>query len=686
MVTFLVEGEFISKRARNPRKGSGHARMDNKPFVAWDGEGWTKHVCKDPDNCVNRDGACKHHYYLFGASTGEYISGSSLGTTDCFDLMLECETHNPDAIHVSFSFKYDLDMMFRDMAPAHVKYLMKHNRLKWNGYYLEVLPGKWIQVTQDGVTCRIYDLFSFFAMSFVKALEKWNVGTSEQRARILAGKEQRGTFTLDNLETDVIPYWRGELDLLVQLATTLRDVLYSAGIKPARWHGPGAVADYLFRENKTKLAKPEFTPEPVLDAGQYAYAGGRFEAFRIGLYEGPIYSADINSAYPYAMSLLPNMATGAWIHTVGMPEMDSIRNTRLGLYHVRYVYGPEANRAIVYGGMPGAAHYRYPKSGTIHFRNRNPGVWVHHPEFVVLLEQYRLGLFEAFEVTEAWEFVDDGTYPFAWVREIYAQRKAWKDSGNPAQLAAKLGINSLYGKLAQRLGGSKGVPTWHNLEWAGHITSTCRAMLYQGSWKQYANLVAYETDGIYSTAPMDSLPNGTGDGLGEWETKEYSGILYLQSGVYWLRDKDGNWLPPKSRGIPQQHLDFGNAYSALVNKEPLRAEQTQFIRFGLASMRRDGLRIWRTWQKNEKEFAFGGNGLGGNGKRIHIEKSCKECAQGYGRHETLHTLMLSPKGFKKENGIPRESAPHYLPWRTIGEEPENVAKSAILNRWGETDT
>jgi len=185
---------------------------------------------------------------------------------------------------------------------------------------------------------------------------------------------------------------------------------------------------------------------------------------------------------------------------------------------------------------------------------------------------------------------------------------------------------------------------------------------------------------------MVSLPNGEGVGLGQWETEVYSGVLYLQSGVYWLRDMDGNWKKPKTRGIPQQHMEFDKAYDSLVNKTELKVEQNQFIRFGLADMRRDGMRIWRTWQRNDKDFSFGGHGLGSAGKRIHIAKSCKECSQGIGHHEGLHTLMLSPKGFAKVNSEYRESAPHYLPWRHLGEQNENEKKARILKKWGEPDT
>lgn len=683
---FLGDEAFVSKTRRSgvPRKNmgrrSGARRGEDREFIAWDGEGWTDHVCENSDDCKNTDGRCRHHYYLFGSSVGIWVSGDSLSTVQCLEVLLDCKRRNPDALHVAFSFKYDIDMILGDLPVAAMRYLARKNSMKWRGYIIEVFPGKWFQVTKDGTTIRVYDLFSFFACSFVKALESWNVGTEEQRQSISMGKTVRNKFSLDMLDSTVIPYWREELQLLAALAERLREVLYSAGIRPAMWHGPGAVANFLFKSNKTELVMPDYDriPSAVLDAGQYAYAGGRFEAFRIGYYEGPIYSADINSAYPFALSMLPDMSSGVWQH---VPEFDEscLSDIRVGMFHVRYAYNKETTRSIVYDGFPAASHYRYPNSGTVHFRHKNSGVWVHLPEFRNLLEQAKSGLFSEFNVLEAWVYIDDGSYPFQWVQDIYEQRRIWKAEGNAAQLAAKLGINSLYGKLAQRIGGKDGKPKWHNLEAAGHITSVCRAMLYAGSWRQHADIVAYQTDGIYSTSPMLDLPNGVGTQLGQWEVDKYTAILHLQSGVYWLRDSEGVWLRPKTRGIPQHHMDFDRAKEALGNKASLKVEQTQFIRFGLANMRRDGLRNWRTWQKNSKEFSFGGDGIGGAGKRLHIPQSCKECAQGYGYDETLHTLMLSPKGQKGH------SAPHYLPWRNIGQEIENKTITDMLERWGETD-
>lgn len=697
MFSFLVDEEFIPRTSRKPRKNklrtSGAKRGEDREFIAWDGEGWTEHACTDDgNNCQNLSGRCKHHYYLFGASSGEYVSGRSLGTIECFRVMLAARSAHPNALHVAFSFKYDIDMILKDVPPVGMRYLMKHNRMKWRGYRLEVLPGKWFQVGKDDVSIRIYDLFSFFASSFVKSLEKWDVGTQEQLTRIQAGKELRGTFGLDNLQSTVIPYWQEELQLLAALAERLRSVLYSAGIRPSQWHGPGAVANFLFKKYKTEHVMPDYEKieKGVLDAGQFSYAGGRFEAFRIGYYNGPVYSADINSAYPYAMSMLPNMATGVWIHLPGFDGVSQLDGVRVGMFHVRYRYSDEWRQELIYRGFPGAAHYRYQKSGTVHFRDKNPGVWVHLPEFRNLLLQYNEGMFSSFEVLESWIYMDDGTSPFEWVKEIYVQRQEWKKAGNAAELAAKLGINSLYGKLAQRVGGRDKKPSWHNLEMAGHITSTCRAMLYQASWRQYRDLIAYQTDGIYSTRPLEFLPNGAGSSLGQWEVESYSGMLHLQSGVYWLRKMDGTWMRPKSRGVPQQHMDFDRAMEALENGTPLEVEQTQFIRFGLANMRIGGLLTWRTWQTNTKEFTFGGENpnvtvMGQAGKRIHVKQKCPECAKGIGHHEGLHTLMLSPKGYPRQNGQVMESAAHHLPWRSLGQEVENKTITTMLEKWGETD-
>src|SRR6185437_11524107 len=87
------------------------------------------------------------------------------------------------------------------------------------------------------------------------------------------------------------------------------------------------------------------------------------------------------------------------------------------------------------------------------------------------------------EVLEAWvyDFDPDAPKPFDFVEGLYLKRKALKAGGDGAHVGIKLGLNSLYGKLAQQIGwkvtedGTLRLPPFHQLEWAGFTTSHCRA-------------------------------------------------------------------------------------------------------------------------------------------------------------------------------------------------------------------
>jgi len=56
------------------------------------------------------------------------------------------------------------------------------------------------------------------------------------------------------------------------------------------------------------------------------------------------------------------------------------------------------------------------------------------------------------EIVEGWEYTGSQERPFSWVTEMYDTRRDWKRRGISAQLALKLCMNSMYGKLAQRIG------------------------------------------------------------------------------------------------------------------------------------------------------------------------------------------------------------------------------------------
>lgn len=553
-------------------------------------------------------------------------------------------------------------MILRDLPVKKMQELKDKTWTTWQGFRVEHIPKKWFSVSGviagKKVSLRVQDIFTFFGCSFVKALRGWNVGTTPEVEEISSGKDSRNSFRLVDLDSHIRPYWEKELRLLVELAEQLRSVLYSADLRITGWYGPGNIATFLYKKYGTAEQMNQELPKPIITASQYAYAGGRFEGFKAGLHNGNIYSADINSAYPYALSRMPNLRNGTWIHTRDSDRIRSV-STRVGLYRVEYRF----NRTIVEKarreGFPLPLFHRR-QTGHVWYPEASKG-WYHAPEFKILMDMWEESqgrLFSKFEILEAWIYEDDGTSPFAWVSEMYDQRLEWKQQGNPAQLALKLGINSLYGKLAQRIGSKDGkAPQWHQLEWAGAVTATCRAMLYDVALLNWQNLIGVETDGIYCTQPIRGLDGNTGNTLGAWGLEAYSGILFLQNGVYWLRDSGGEWKPPKSRGIPQSHLDIKAAMRALHTGTDLVVSQNYFIGYGTALHRgssKGTMPRWNTWTTGNKTFEFGGNG-----KRFHSPDRCPQCNEGMAMDEGLHTLSLRMPELRVDA---IHSAKHRLPW------------------------
>lgn len=678
---------FVFEQKRNPngagRRKPKKAAFDDRPFVAWDGEGWTDHgsdrLCGVGVGRECLGNKCVHHYCLFGSSAGNSIRGDSLATLDCLQLMLATAYRNPTAIHIGYAFSYDVNMILKDLPVKKIQELKDTTVTNWRGYRIEHIPKKWFHVSGvylgRKVSIRIQDVFSFFGGSFVNALKAWKVGTTDEVEEISAGKDSRNSFSLSELDSIITPYWEKELRLLVRLGDALRDILYSAGIKISSWFGPGNIATYLYKQHNTQDRMNQELSREIITAGQYAYAGGRFESFKAGYHDGPVYSADINSAYPYALASMPDLRSGEWVHYDGKDSADYISTvpTRFGLYKVEFVFRPEIVKLARRHGFPLPVFHRR-KTGHVWYPEMSHG-WYHAPEFQLLMDAYNEnpGHYARFEILEAWIYHDDGSYPFAWVGDMFAQRLEWKRAGNPAQMALKLGLNSLYGKLAQRIGSKDGsIPQWHQLEWAGAVTATCRAMIYRAALSNWRNVIAVETDGIYATAPFVDLENGFGDQLGQWEAEEYSGMLFLQNGVYWARSLDGNWKPPKSRGIPQRHLDINEAIRCLASGDVLSATQQYFVGYGTA-LHRDssGMAGWRTWRSGSKSFEFGGNG-----KRFHSPERCPECQLGMALDEGLHTLSLRLPELRVDS---LKSAKHHLPW--FEEITSLAAEIDAADRW-----
>lgn len=626
-VTIAEEFDEIAAELYVPYTANGkNERLKIRDFIFVDGEG----VKREPENPDSESVPV-----LMGASTGERLKGYDLSTVQSFNFLITLKKEHPKAIFVGFGLGWDINQWCKDIPPnLLIKRIRKAKPVRWKHYTILYMTGKKFQITDriQNITVVVSDVFTFFGTSFVAKNpdDRTNPGACEQflgwddarLVQIREGKERRDNFTYDEVDEFIEPYMSLELDIGVDLMNRLRHYMFNAGIRPRGWHGPGAVASALLtREGVRKhMQVPD---ERTTKWSRLAYFGGRFEQMRTGYYTDKVFQYDIRSAYPAALTHCPGLGTGTWTFRKQPTDNGSL----FKMYMVRY--RDQGVQFTDWNPLPLRSRHQ-----TIHYQN-----WVHGVYWAPEIEVVRKFKPSSLEILGVLEYEDTGVRPFAFVADMYDQRSEWKTAGNPAQLALKLALNSLYGKLAQRVGYDEKLmlpPPSHCLEWAGFVTSYCRGKMLELMYQDPDAIIAVETDGIFSTKP---LMCDIGPGLGQMEADTWDEICYIQSGVYFKRSGD-EWKTGKTRGFGKNTLKVEDALYAAQELQTLEIEQNRFIGMAYADSPN-----WRHFLPHPHAVQWGGNG-----KRRHDPDHCDGC-----RDDTMwHQTRFVHGGIKSE--------PHILPW------------------------
>jgi hypothetical protein len=666
-VEYILDSVIRQKnfRSKGHRQGSA-VGWNKKEFIAWDGEGITHdepvdaglgryHKLGERDVWIDfKYRATPQNYVLLDNSKGSHITNKDgLPTVRCLDFLLDTKAQYPQSIFVGFGFNYDVNQILKDL-PEHCLWQLHDNNKSWfNGYRIKWIPRKFFQVSHRKTkrSMILYDVFSYFQSSFLSVCKDYLGEDDPQLDIIQKGKEARELFEWEELDEFILPYCDTELAMLVRIMNILRQNFHDVGINPGRWHGPGAVANVVLRQHKITVSRD--IPSEVLDASQFAYAGGRFESFALGRHSDTVWEYDINSAYPEAITQLPDLSNGRWEY-VDRYEPDSF-----GVWSINY----RANDGPWYEADRPQPLFCRSRGGSISYPCKVQG-WYWTPEANLVPDSVKGG----------WIFrANEDTRPFAFVKEMYEQRRLLKQQGNSTERALKLILNSLYGKLAQTIGGIDKPPPWHQLEWAGFITSYTRAKIYEATQLNPSAIIAAETDAVFSTEPLD-LPES--EELGDWKMKLYKEIVYIQSGYYYAikpsgeiickyrgMDKDKETQQPL--GLPYEkvvkHLDEWTARLPGHRSLGLESHTTRFIGLGL------GLRtnsVWRSWEKRDRNISIDmkPNKWVLAQKRNHISAECPLCLSGISMAKCLHPTVIG--------GHAGRSYARSIPWRSIHEDTD----------------
>jgi len=246
-------------------------------------------------------------------------------------------------------------------------------------------------------------------------------------------------------------------------------------------------------------------------------------------YIGECYLYDINSAYPNALTTLPDITQGRWIN---QKEIHS--KSKIGFFDVLVTINDDVKIAP----FPFVK-----KNKTICYPSGNFRTFVTLDEILMISDDDSITV----TILDSWQFIPIKNYskPFAkFIIDHYYKRLELKAKSNPLEKAIKIILNSIYGKMAQRV--NKRIGNLFNPVIASYITGYTRAQLYK--FVKENNLqndtVAFATDSVACQKKIHGLDSKK---LGEMKLdKEGNDVLFLSNGFY----KFDSW---KKRGIGYDH-------------------------------------------------------------------------------------------------------------------------------------
>lgn len=523
-------------------------------IIAWDGEG---------ENIND-----SHRLILLANSKGDLLLDKERKGKLTYQNWLPFITQYQKAVNVWYSFQYDVNMMFKDLpVEQKIQLFQEQKKTEIDGYIVKYIPRKILTIHKNKSTFTHYDVFGFFQTSFLKTLESWKITIPEI---IQQGKVLRSDFTKQKLDF-IINYNFAECEKLSEVVTKLKQYMQTAGIPPLRsWHGAGAIAsrflkDWNFEFNKTNLV-PNTKLQSLFDARKYSYFGGHSELFMRGLINKKIHQYDINSAYPNACRFIPSLHDKTWTH-LPQNKIKNLEPTDFALVHAKW--------NLDYDTRVGPLPFRL-NDNTIIFPRKGEG-WYHYVEVLAALKRgYKIQMIEAWVLDKPYIFfLKDHIEHMAKIR-LELKRK--KDLGN---IPIKLGLNALYGKIAQkpipRENGSYRYGNYTDLFLAGYITAHTRAQILQHINLKSTIMIA--TDGIFS---IDQIDVPIGNNLGEWEYTEHLNGNFLMSGIYALQHQDKEWVL-KTRGYTNMNYpDFQKIYKKQIAQEEVKFPERRFMSIRLA--------------------------------------------------------------------------------------------------------
>jgi hypothetical protein len=342
-----------------------------------------------------------------------------------------------------------------------------------------------------------------------------------------------------------------------------------------------------------------------------------------------LFAADIASAYPYRMTLLSSLGprdrndfrkrtpdeSGGWKEHRKSLSFKSLSELRkkvesmdmLSLFDISYQlpdfdireYDEYGHKPIPFYPLPFRGKGNkifYPPNGSGWYNREHLLGAIAWLERFMNAEKWKDGCPQGdtysdyfFAITTYWEYTPvSDVKPFAILDTMFARRKDIVDNlkdgeVNILEQVIKLILNSMYGKLAQSVGGVLAEvpiegdesetkqerafpPSTTNPYYAAAITAGTQRDMMEAACLDPHNVVFFATDCLVTTRALDipKLYKGKGKApLGYWEQNDIDGGLFVGAGIYsywkeWINDKGElkRVAVNKQRGVDPKRVSY----------------------------------------------------------------------------------------------------------------------------------
>jgi len=494
------------------------------------------------------------------ASDGQCIEPSHSDYT--IELLNWLYEKTKDKIGFFFNIEYDMAAILKPWIISHKLEMKEGYTYKIGDFKVRQFPNKAFTVKyKNKKAAWFFDVANFFTINFTYrslddvAKEFLNERKNAEELRIDRKKIGEEVGYYEKHKDLIRKYCINDAALTEKLARLLSEMLDKLGFPtPNKWFSKASISKEFLKLVWSNKKEPALIRHIV----KSSYKGGIFQTYFLGHFDR-VYDVDINSAYPYTMSIMREYSQEL-IHVKTETELNELTKkltgltvnellTKINLNNANMLREISQLLANFYGfvrvKMKDFRYYGWKdKNKAIKYQRlrEEKELWITFPDYLI---QKLFGV--QFEFVDAIILPTKRTYAFPFIHNLFQMKdKIKKEYGKESAqyFLIKVIINALYGALAQH---NPRETKFTNYVYASYITAMTRFTI-RTLQKQIENVhgkvIAISTDGLVATK-LPQIENS--NELGGFTIEEWNEYVHYMNGIYFYRLKD-KWKT-KARGL-----------------------------------------------------------------------------------------------------------------------------------------